>query len=86
MAWSALVGFAAVVPVSLLVVPQGRSGAAMAAAAGICLASVAIYVLAYRRVRLPEGEVWELRRQAAAVATAVVIWFPVHLALRGAGP
>jgi phytol kinase len=86
MALSVLVGFVAVVPLSLLAVPQGRSLAAMATAAGICIASVLIYTLAYRRIRLPEGQLWELRRQAAAVATAVLIWFPAHLAIRGVGP
>ena len=86
LAGAALLGFAAIVPLSLWAVPFARSGGAVAAAAGICLVSVAIYDLAYRRLPLPEGEVWDLRRQAAAVATAVLVWFPLHLAIRGAGP
>ena len=81
LAWSALVGFAVVVPLGLWVGPFARSVAALVTAAGICALSVAIYAV-YRNLRLPEGEAWELRRQTAAGATAVLIWFPIYLVTR----
>lgn len=81
LAWSALVGFVVVVPLGLWVVPAARSVAPLIMAAGICALSVVIYAV-YRRLRLPDGETWDLRRQTAAGATAILIWFPVHLAIR----
>jgi hypothetical protein len=55
-------------------------------AALICMAAVVLYAFVLRRVRLPEGEAWELRRQTAAVAAAVLLWLPSLLDGRGAAP
>jgi hypothetical protein len=85
-AWATLLGFAAVVPVGLMVVPSARSAGAFAAAAAICLVAVVLYALGFRRLRMPNQDAWDLRLQAAAVATAILAWLPIHLAIRGDGP
>jgi dolichol kinase len=85
-AWVTLLGFVAVVPAGLMVVPSARSAGAFLAAAGICLAAVLLYALVFRRLRPPNPDVWELRLQAAAVACAVLAWLPIHLAIQGDGP
>jgi hypothetical protein len=81
---SVLLGFVAVVPVGLWAVRGGASPGAWGAAALVCVAAVTLYALVLRRVPLPEGEAWELRRQTAAVAGAVLLWLPALLAARGA--
>ena len=82
---SIVLGFTVVVPVGLLAARGGSPGA-WGTAALICLAAVVLYAFVLRRVRLPEGEAWELRRQTAAVAAAVLLWLPTMLAGRGAAP
>ncbi|MDB4948636.1 MAG: hypothetical protein JWM27_1285 [Gemmatimonadetes bacterium] len=77
-AGAAAAGFALVVPAALAVGTGGVTAAGLAASAGICFGSLALY-RGTRRVRGTSHTHWDGRLQALSVACATALVLPLHL-------